>query len=199
MIRYALVLPLFICALRCGAAENEMRTWKSKSGHSTRAQFHHLNESAGTITLLIPRTIRLDQLDPESVALARRFAANSKNADASSRSRKSENVDEHPLSNPKTRSPTNKKSFVGQTRYIHGIIVWGVGDFRWYDPSFELPEDPAKVKILMKGYGVEKLPNDAAVTLVDRRPHPVSGTWVYQVRHNGSLYWVLSDELRESL
>ena len=200
------LLAICICMiLRNCASAQELQTWISSNGHKTEAQFLRLNETAGTITLLIPRTIRLDQLDPDSIALARKLAATTETPISQFNAvgndhwpTTSAGSVAKPISTLfQTRTEAN--DFVGETRYIHGILVWGVGDFRWYDPSIEVPDDPAKIKIQMKRYGVEKMPNKAAVTLVGRRRHPASGTWVYQVKFNGSLYWVLSDELRDSL
>lgn len=197
-------LSFGICAIA-----QELQTWVSSSGHKTEAQFLRIDEKAGTITLLIPRTIRLDQLDASSIALARRLAARAAtNGTVHSSIRQSNatgvrnslTTRSHPVATTldAPQSRTDAVEFEGQTRYIHGIIVWGVRDFQWYDPSIELPNDPTKITILRKRYGVEKMPNNAAVKLVDRRRHPVSSTWVYQVKLNGSLYWVLADELRDS-
>jgi hypothetical protein len=58
----------------CAQAEFEMHEWRSTGGHTSQGVFVGLDSEKQTVTLLIPRTLPLSQLAPESQELARRLA-----------------------------------------------------------------------------------------------------------------------------
>ncbi|WP_218933959.1 hypothetical protein [Rubripirellula lacrimiformis] len=43
-----------------------LETWKTTDGHESKAMLHSFDKDAGTITLLVPKTIPLDRLDESS-------------------------------------------------------------------------------------------------------------------------------------
>lgn len=44
----------------------KLETWKTTDGHTSKALFHSVDEKAGTVTLLVPKTLPLDRLDENS-------------------------------------------------------------------------------------------------------------------------------------
>ncbi|QDV66281.1 hypothetical protein [Crateriforma conspicua] len=185
-----LQIALIALAFCCGSDSfcQEMQIWKTKNGHSTSALFWELDEAAGTVTLLVPRRIDLDILDLQSVLQARRM-------DSASKAEKANRATDQTNAKIATRRVGKVESFVGEKRYILGIVVWGVGDFAFFDPSVVLPDDPDRQAATKRKYRVEKLPIKSEVTLLDRAKHPVSGSWVYQVQHAKGKFWVLEAEL----
>lgn len=67
----AAIIILFAATLP--ASGNQDHEWTSKSGRSVRAQFLRFSEANQAVTLLVIRSLTLDQLDEQSANLARRL------------------------------------------------------------------------------------------------------------------------------
>lgn len=177
MIPRSLAIAIVACSVSgAPAVAEEFRAWKSTSGHPTRALFHELDENTRTVTLLVPRTISLDDLDGDSRRRAMVLHERSKIVVESEQS--------------EAEASAKKTSF----RYTKSF-VWGVGDFRWFEPSVEIPDGPDERKALLQRYNVEQIPRHKRVEVVKRRKHPVSGNWIYLVKYLGKDHWVLEGDL----
>jgi hypothetical protein len=75
--RYAIVV-LWVCLASIGQADEPLHVlekWTTTDGKTAEAAFQSIDEAAGTVTILVPRTIELSRLDDASRDLAKRFGA----------------------------------------------------------------------------------------------------------------------------
>jgi hypothetical protein len=77
MLQPKLVMVLILFIAVPSAPAQELHDWKGKAGHTTKAAFLKVDETARRVTILIPKDIDFDKLDDDSIALARKLASSS--------------------------------------------------------------------------------------------------------------------------
>ncbi len=66
-------VPMVLFLLATVARGDEFPEWKSSAGSTIHADIHSIDSENRTVTLLVPKVVSFDQLDPRSLAQARRI------------------------------------------------------------------------------------------------------------------------------
>ena len=62
---------LTVCTLCDVGLGQELKTWTSKAGKSVEGKFYKLDDATKSVTILVPKTVVLTELDDASIALAK--------------------------------------------------------------------------------------------------------------------------------
>jgi len=175
------------------ATADELHKWKSTNGHEVDAAFQSYDAESDVVVLLIPRSVPLSSLDAKSRELAKSLANQSAvvSPPSDSNPAASERSNGVPIWGY-TGEASFPADFHGMKMFTQqGVPAYGIKDFKW----FELPNESKIDASLVEKYGVKQLPAKTEVVAIDRRRHPKSNSWVFQVQLGPDQLWVPGDSL----
>ncbi len=109
--------------------EIELNSWKSKSGKTSSGLLLSIDEKSKKVTLLIPREISFDDLDAESIELARTIALQRQNSLTESETAKDASATKSPES---PKEGQEKKSMFSRVFGSKKSVGPKPKDSKWY-------------------------------------------------------------------